>query len=411
MNGAPSNRKAALWLMVAIVSASCMGFYVVEIWGAGQPQHFSDLYAPWWGAHEFLLHGRNPYSAAVAHEIQSEIYGTQAVPAYRDDPSEFAGGFAYPLYTSFFLWPTVYLSFPAAKTVFLCGSILAVAGSALLWMRAFRFRPPPVQVLAILVFTLGSFPALQGIRLLNLSLLAAALLAVTLALLASGRLILAGIFLAASTLKPQFTIILVPGLALWSISDWKRRQALAWSFAASMALLIGAAEWLQPGWIGNFVQIVGAYRHYTFGRSLLDVWFTPRGGPYAAAVVLVVLLWLCWPFRRYPANAPAFSLAISLLLAGTLLVVPTLAPHTQILLLPGVLCLLQWGTLRAKSANRFVQLAALSVWLLLAWPWLAAATLTAAASVVSRGVLQRWWELPLYTSPILPLAVCVALVS
>lgn len=67
--------KPALWLILSIISASCMSFYVAKIWSANQPPHFSDLYAPWWGAHELFLHGRNPYALAVAHEIQTVIYG------------------------------------------------------------------------------------------------------------------------------------------------------------------------------------------------------------------------------------------------------------------------------------------------------------------------------------------------
>jgi hypothetical protein len=394
-----------------------MGFYAAKIWSAGQPPNFSDLYAPWWGAHELFLHGRNPYTPAVAHEIQTVIYG---VPQYgvpqsgapptagRGGPSELAGGFAYPLYAAFLLWPTVYFPFATVQIVFLWVSIFATVGSLRLWLRALDFRVPPFQFLTLALFTLGSFPALQGIRLQNLSVIAAALLAAAIFLLSTGHLKLAGIFLAASTLKPQFTILLIPWLALWIAAEWRRRQSLAWSFAASMLLLIASSEWLQPGWIGQFAGMVRAYRQYTFGQSLVDVWLSPRIGPYAAAALILAVLALSWQYRQHPAGSPAVSISFSMTLAATLVVIPTLSPHAQLLLLPGFLCLFRYNGLLWASRG-FARLTLLGAWLLLAWPWIAAMGLTAAALFLPNSALLRWWELLLYPSPILPLAVLVAL--
>jgi hypothetical protein len=400
--------RPVLWLVLAIVSASCMEFYVAHIWSADQPPHFSDLYAPWWGAHELLLHGRDPYAPAVAHEIQTMIYGVPVAAAYRGDSSELTGGFAYPLYAAFLLWPAIYVPFSIAQVLFFFLSILVTLASLVLWLRGFRFHVTPVQLLTFALFTLGSFPALQGIRLQNLSLIAAVLLAAAVALLTTEHLTLAGIFLAASTFKPQFTLVLVPWLALWTLSDWRRRQSLAWSFLASMLLLVGASEWLLPGWFGRFLEVVRAYRQYTFGRSLLDVWFTPRVAPFVAAALLLAVLALCWKYRRHPANSQGFFLCTSLVLAATLVVIPTLAPHAQLLLLPGALCLFRYRDELWRS-SQFARLLLFAVCFLLAWPWVTATGLTLAATVLPMRSLLRWWELPLYTSPLSPLAVLLAL--
>jgi hypothetical protein len=400
--------KSLSWLILSVICAGCMQFYVAKIWSAGQPPHFSDLYAPWWSAHELFWHGRDPYTPAVAHEIQTVIYGAPVSAAYSGDPSELAGGFAYPLYAAFLLWPTVYLRFSTVQNVFYFVSILVTLGSLVMWLRGFHFRVPRIELLTLAFFTLGSFPALQGIELRNLSLVAAALLAAGLVLLADEHLILAGIFLAAPTFKPQFTIVLVPWLAFWAVSDWRRRQCLIWSFLVTMLLLIGASEWLLPGWFGHFLGVVRAYKQYTFGRSLLDVWFTPRVGPLVAAGLLVAVLALCWQYRRHRANSPEFFLATSLVLAATLVVIPTLEPHAQLLLVPGFLCLLRYHGILWKS-RPFARLLLLAVWLLLAWPWIAATGLTLAAIRLPASALHRWWELPLCTSPLLPLAVVVAI--
>jgi hypothetical protein len=400
--------KTIAWLVLSVTAASCMGFYVARIWSAGQPAHFSDLYARWLGAHELFLHGRNPYTPEVAREIQTVIYGAPQTAAYPGDPAEIAGGFAYPLYTVFLLWPTVYLSFSTVQNIFLWALILVTIGSIPLWLRAFDFRVSLPQLFILLVLTLGSFPAMQGIWLQNLGLIATALLAATMALLATGHLIPAGIFLAMSTFKPQFTIVLIPWLALWTASDWRRRQYLAWSFLLSMLLLIGGGEWLQPGWVSYFMRTARAYKQYTFGHSLLDVWFTSREGPWAAAALFLTVLVLCWHYRRHSGDSPGFFLAISFVMAATLVVIPTLAPHAHLLLLPGVLCLLRYRSSFSKS-RRFTRALLVAVWLLLAWPWVTAAALTMVAVVLPVAALLPWWEVPLYTSPVLPFAVFLAL--
>src|SRR5579864_4850067 len=301
--------KAVCWLLLSIVSAGSMAFYVDEIWSAHQPPHFNDLYARWWGAHELLLNGRNPYSPAVSHEIQTVIYGASADAGSPDDPTGIGGGFAYPPYVALLLWPTIYLSFPAAQKVFLCVSTLAALVSFVLWLRLLRFRWSLLTWLTIAVFTFGSFPSLQAIRLQNPSLLAAAFIAIALFLLSTDRLILAGGLLAVSTFKPQFAIVLIPWLAFWTVADWHRRRHLAWSFLVTMLLLVLVSEWLVTGWISSFLFVIRAYRHYTYGHSLLDVWFTPVWGVVVAACVVISAFALCWKQRSQPADSMSFLLA------------------------------------------------------------------------------------------------------
>jgi hypothetical protein len=397
-----------LWLILSITCACSMEFYVAKIWSAGQPPNFSDLYAPWWGAHELFLHKRNPYSTPVAHEIQAVIYGAPTIAPRPGDPSEIAGGYAYPLYTAFFLWPVVHMRFPAVQILLICISAAATLGSLLICLRGIQYRGSLLLWLALVFFTCGSFPVLEGLRLGNLSLVAAGMLMLSIFLLARGRLTFAGVVLAAATFKPQFTILLVPWLAVWTLSNWRRRQSLVWSFMASMAVLIAASEWLMPAWIGNFLHVLAAYKSYTFGRSLLDVWFTHGWGQFASAAVIVATTVLCWRYRRFPAHSPATFVAISVVLAATLVIIPTLAPHTQILLLPGTLCLLRYGP-AASSSNRFGRPATLAVWLLLGWPWAAVTVMTASAIWVPLSALSQCWQVPLFTSPILPLALLVAL--
>jgi hypothetical protein len=386
-----------------------MGYYVVEIWGADQPPHFSDFYAPWWAAHELLLHGRNPYSPQVAHEIQNVIYGAPSTPTSPDDPQGIGGGFAYPPYAALLLWPTVHLSFSAAQRAFLLASVLLTLFSAALWLRILGVHPSSLKWIAVVIFVLGSFPVLQALQLENLSLIASALITITVVLVLKNHLVLAGIFLAVATFKPQFTIVLIPWIVLWTLGDWRRRSILARSFLGTLFLLFAVSEWLVPGWIRNFLEIIRAYRHYTYGHSLLDVWFTPSWGPMAGGAIVVAVLILCGRERAQVADSPRFVPVTSLVLAATVLVIPTLAPHAQLLLLPGVLCLLCNRSLLLSSGTP-EQLVLTAIWSLLAWPWIATFGLLLVSTRYPTPKLLGYWELPLYTSPLLPLAVLVGLV-
>jgi hypothetical protein len=405
-----STSKAVCWLLLSLVLAGSMAFYVGEIWSAHQPPHFNDLYARWWGAHELLLHGRNPYSPAVSHEIQTVIYGASADAGSPDDPTGIGGGFAYPPYVALLLWPTIYLSFPDAQKVFLCVSILAELVSLVLWLRLLRFRWSLLTWLTIAVLTFGSFPSLQALTLQNPSLLAAAFIAIALFLLSTDHLILAGILLAVSTFKPQFAILLIPWLAFWTGGDWHRRRPLAWSFLSTMLLLVLVSEWLVKGWISSFLSVIRAYRHYTYGHSLLDVWFTPVWGVAVAACVVIFAFAFCWKHRSQPADSMSFFLAANLILTVTLIIIPSLAPHAQLLLLPGLLCLLRGRTL-FSSSNSLLRVSSAGIVILLAWPWIAAFGLLLATIHFPVSTLLGYWPIPLYTSPLLPVAVSLALAS
>jgi hypothetical protein len=397
-----------LWLILSVVSAFSMWHYVTHIWSANQPAHFSDLYAQWWTAHEIFLHGRQPYTLEIAREIQTMIYGAPVSTTTTGDPAELSGGFAYPLYVVFLMWPTLHLPFATVRIIFACLFLALTLLSILLWLKALNWQLPSSGLVTLALFTLGSFPVLQGIKLQNLSLLAAFLVAATLASLAADHLILAGILMATATIKPQFVFLLLPWLAIWTIADWRKRRSFAWSFLATMLFLILSSEWLEPGWISHFFGILRAYKQYTYGHSLLDVWFSPRIGPLVGAALAVVVFILCWRCRANPAKSTQFLLASGLVLAATLVVVPTLAPHTQLLLLPGFLLLLRYRH-SIWQFSRTARLLFVAAWVLLAWGWIAAFGLSIAAIWMSDAKLVRFWMLPLYTSPLLPLGLLAIL--
>jgi hypothetical protein len=384
-----------------------MWFYVTWIWAANQSPRFSDLYAPWWATHELLLHGRNPYTPAVAQEIQTVIYGAPIYSAYSGDPQAIGGGFAYPLFVVFLMAPTAWIPFPVVREIFFWSTPAIILLSLGLWLYALRWRIRPLELLTISVFALGSYPALQAMKLQNLSVVAACLVAGGLAGIVANRLILAGILLSIATFKPQCVVILIPWLALWTIGRWRERRWLAWSFLGGMALLLTSSEILLRGWTADFLKVVIAYRRYTYGHSLLDIWFSTHGEPFVAIAFWLVVMVLCSKYLLVSAQGMPFFLVCCLVLASTLVVIPTIEPHAQLLLLPCALVLVRCQNFIWES-GRLHRLLFTAAACLLGWEWIAAFGLTLAAIWLPQRTLVGWWMLPLYTSPLVPLGMLLS---
>ena len=402
-----------------MLSAASMWFYVqwvlvpyqkADAAAHGRPRgNLSDLYPRWLGTRELLLHHRDPYSSEVTREIQSGYYGRPLDPRRMDDPRfnepKDQQGFAYPLHVIFLLAPTIGLPFPVVQAGFRWLLVILTLASVLLWLRVLRWRPSAATTAIIILLTLGSYAVVQGIKLQQLTLVVSALLAGCGAALVAGHFSLAGFLLALATIKPQLALPLAGWLTLWAASDWRRRQSFIWSFALSMAIFLGASEYILPGWMREFRDAVAAYRQYTGGAgSLLDVLTTPWLGKILAAVAVLAVVVMGWKVRRASHDSAAFSSILALVLAVTLVIVPSFAPYNQVLLLPAVfLITISWKDLWSRGS--LTRVACGLGLLVVGWPWLASCGLMLASRFVSPSSLQKAWTVPLYTSLGIPLVV------
>jgi hypothetical protein len=402
---------------LALLLAASMVFYVVgvlipyQVRDAGRtgvPRgNLSDLYPRWLGAKEMVEQGRDPYSLEVSRDIQRGYYGRELDPRNPADPKD-QQGFAYPVYVTFLLWPTFGLPFSVVQDTFFWLLLALTALSVPLWVAGLRLRFEWPALLAATLLAVGSFPTAQGVALQQLSLLVAVMLAGCAALIARGWLIPAGVLLALATIKPQVTAPLAAWWLLWVVSDWRRRQGLAWSFGGTMLVLLAGSEWLSPGWLGRFRQALADYQTYTSGRSLVDTLFTPIGGAILTGVLVLLTAAYCWRVRREPAGEPGYRRALALVPAVTLVIIPTWAPYNQVLLLPALLLL--WGEREVLAqVGRPARYAAFIVGLLVGWPWIASQGLMLASLVLPATTVQSGWTLPIWTSLFIPFAVLAAL--
>jgi hypothetical protein len=406
--------KSMFALAISILLAASMWFYVIGILRARQvaesevkgiPRgNLSDLYPRWLGARELLLHHSNPYSSEVALEIQEGYYGRRLDSNRPNDPKD-RQGFAYPVYVIFLLAPLIGLPFHTVQIFFYWVLIGLTALSVWLWLRAVNWRLPTIGIVICTVLTLGSIPAVQGIKLQQLSLLAAALLAGAAACVASGFLFSGGVLLALATIKPQLAWLFAAWMMVWAFSDWSKRRRVVFGFGAVMAGLLIGAEFVLPGWLGMFADAVKQYHGYTQNQSVLDVlapWIF--AGKLLAVVAIALSAWLLWKLRsRLNGAQPGRELA--LVMALTVLVVPMYAPYNQVMLLPPILVLLRdWRFFWRSRGRRFLFAVA---GLALAWQWIASVGLSGVYLLESPVAAMNGWKWPFFATFALPVLIFV----
>lgn len=406
--------RTAFRLLLAIVMATSMWLYVQLVLIPYQKTqgpmrqsprgNLSDLYPRWLGARELLLHRRDPYSSDITREIQIGYYGRLLDPERPGDPRD-QQGFAYPVYVVVILAPTIKMPFAIVHELFFWLLALLTAASVLIWLGALRWSPSRTGIIVWLLLTLCCFPSIQGLKLQQLSLMVAALVAASIWALTKHRFVASGALLALATIKPQLVFLLILWLFIWVLGDWRKRSATLWSFAVTMAVLVTAGELLLPGWIGEFRTAMKDYYSYTGGgRSVLDVALSPVWGRSMAAVLIVLLAVFTWYHRRAREDSSAFQWSFCLALATTLLVIPMYAPYNQLLLIPALMMTVRVkDQLRARSgASRFfLAFTAISVF----WPFAAAICLVVALAFLPAETVQRAWGLPFYPTFAIPIAI------
>jgi hypothetical protein len=409
-------------VVLAAIAAASMWFYVIGILRARQvaeaeakqiPRgNLSDLYPRWLGARELLLHHRNPYSREVTLEIQEGYYGRRLDSARLNDPKD-QQGFAYPVYVVFLLAPVIGLPFSTVMVGFYWALGILTAISVWLWLKVLHWQLPGGGLSASVLLTVGSFAAVQGIKLEQLSLLVAALLAGAAACAASGWFFPSGVLLAVATIKPQLAWLLVAWLLLWAISNWKERRTLVFGFGLVMFALLAGSEVVLPGWLRMFVAGVRDYHSYTQSQSVTEVMLTQILGSVASpalyhlvaqvvgAIAVLACVPLLWKLRKEQASASGFGNAMSLSLAAIVLVVPMYAPYNQLLLLPAILLLVRQreAFLSGSPGRRLGYFLGVFV---VGWQWVASLVLTVIYFLLSRERAFNGWTWPFFATFAVP---------
>ena len=373
-------RNVRLWLLLSFLAAGTSWLYVhrvlvpwtsyLHLQNGYVIAQISDLYSPWVGTRELLLHHRNPYAPEVSHEIQMVFYG-HAINQTYDKPGVALVDeqrFAYPVYEVFLTAPLAYVDFAEVQrwAPFVLGSLIAV--NIFFCVSILHWRPSWEAIAATVLFTLSSPQIVQGLRLQQLAIVEGCLLTAGAWCISRNHAGTAGVLLALSTIKPQMALLPLCWFAIWAVGDWHRRWRLAASFIATMVALIAAGELLLPGWPRYFLAGLSAYRKYAMPTSALRVALGDTLGEILGGILVLGLLAFAWQNRKAAGDSRQFASILAAFFMCALLAFPLFTPFNQVLLiLPALLLLHGW-----KALPRFSRLVFI---LLLSWPCIISLTL------------------------------------
>lgn len=390
--------RIRIWLLLAFLASGITWLYVSRVLGPWGDYNYAkrdrvktqmgDLYSPWVGTRELLLHRRNPYGPEVSHEIQRVFYGHAIYQKYGESGIEIVNEqrFAYPVYVVFLMAPTIYLDFATVYRFAPFALGLLVAVSVPLCLDLLRWRLPWNQVAAIAVFVLSSPQIVQGMSHQQLAIVVGCLLIAGAWCVNKNYLMTGGALLALSTIKPQMSLLPLCWFLIWTMGDWLKRRNLLVAFLVSLTALIVAGELILRGWPGYFVAGVAAYREYAPTSSLLRVALGDTLGEIVGGIIILALLALAWRNRTEAARSLQSAPMFAAFLMGTVLTFPLFTPYNQVLLiLPVMLLLRDWKALPRSSRLVFIVIAS--------WPWI-----TSAALLLSAPRLNSPNRLPLLPS-------------
>jgi len=422
-NRSPS-RRALLALALAMMGAASMLYYhqrllVPRALEAGLAKHLrgvyafgNDFYPVWLTSKQCLQQGRNPYSTETTVQIQKGLFGRPLDPRIATDPTDLRM-FAHPAFTILLLWPLAELPFPVARVVLVLLLAVMTLASIVFWTRALSWDLRWNWLAVIFLLTMCSYPTLEGLYVGQLGLLVAFLLAASILALQRGRLLLAGILIALTAIKPQMTLLAGFYLVLWSSQDWRKRWRFGVALSSTLLLLTGASLAIWPRWIPSWAHVVLQYHRYA-RRALVGEVLGSALGPHAAgpatlimiAAGMVVALVLAWNNRAAAADSLEFWLTLSLLLSiTTVTLLPGQAVYDHVILLSGALLLARWWpSVRSTWILRALMATGLAI---LLWPWFASCGLIVLRPLLSH---QQFYSaavlaLPLRTAAAFPFVV------
>jgi len=345
MNERIASGKLRAWLLVGLLVGVLFTLESVAVHAflTSRSLGGNDFYSRWAGARALLLEGRDPYSLDVTVEIQAVI-GVD--PIY-----EGKGGFAYPLYVLFLFWPLVYLPYDWALAVWMVTLQWVATATVVGLLRLERWQPSPLRLTGLLLGTLFLYPITRTIMLGQFTLHVTLFLVAALWALQRGRDGWAGVWLAATSIKPQMVLLIAPCLVLWAVV--RRRWRLLGGLLAGGGLLLLASLALFPRWPISFLQDVQRYSQVAGGRNPLVVLMSlvwPGGADavrYGLNGLLLLAMLVAWR-RGWSDEGDCFAQAVHWTIVVTLLVTFQTGTTNQAMLLIPLLAWLRralerWG--------------------------------------------------------------------
>jgi len=383
--------------------------------GLGNGYSFgNDFYQIWLSSREWLRQGRDPYSPEVTRDIQIGLYG-RPLNQPRDQLDRRA--FPYPVFTDLLFWPTTRFPFHPLRIAVVCVLVPLAFAAVLMWLRVLECRLRWQWIAVIVLLTLCSYPALEGLYAAQVGLLVSFLLAASFLALQRHRFLLAGFFMAITTIKPQVTVLVICYLLLWSLYDWRARGRFVLGFCSTMTLLFAASLAALPHWVQWWAHQLLAYHNYTLSPLVTAVLTSDLGRLTGLATFVltagsvVTALLLSWRNRAVAFGSFAFWITVTLILCITIItILPGQAIYDHLNLLPGVLLLVRYRD-QLLAAGRVPRILLSIGALILLWPYAAAFALILLSPWLASAIFDSLpvFLLPIRTAASIPFAVLALL--
>jgi hypothetical protein len=381
--------------------------------GLGNGYAFGDDFYPvWLAARLSRLEHRNPYGPETTRQIQIGLFGRPLNPLNPTDPPVDYREFAYPAFTELLVWPVADVQFSQLRPILAALLALVTVASLWLWMLALQWRVHPLWFAVIVVLAVCNYQVLEALFAEQPGLIVGFSLASAALALRQNHLLLAGVLMALTLVKPQMTLLAVVYLLLWSLSD-RRRAKFSVGLLITIAFLVGASLYLWPRWIEQWIKILLGYHRYAtppLVTVLLGNW-----SPYLGKALIIVLLGVCcllaWRNRRATPNSFDFWWTLSLLLAITsVTLLPGQAIYDHVILFPGIFLLLRYRRELSNAGRVPRTLLAIGA-VVLFWPYAAAFALIVLRPLLSPDIFNSTaiFALPIRTAASLPFAVLTLL--
>lgn len=364
-----SRLRPAMWGLIVLgylLVFAAQSWLTREVFVQANPGA-NDFYPRWLGGCALLWEGASPYSAETTLRIQQGIYGRAA------DADEDQAAYAYPLHTLLLTWPTCLTrDFSVVQAVWMTFLTHAAIAGTILARRAVGWKAGSLEWAGTLVWAVIVYPNARAILLGQLSLIVFICLVGSLALVKLDHLAWAGLLLAAATIKPQMSLLMVAWLLWWAAHTGRRR--LLGFFAGALGAMMVAVTLLDPGWFGGFVGQLLRYPSYTelgSGIGILTTYYL--GTPlYVEALITVVaavaLLAVWWKERNASYGLMLWVTAVTAL--GTHFLAPrTATTHFAVLLVPLFMLFESWHREHLGSVRVWLTLGLVFVgsWALFLW--------------------------------------------
>ena len=256
-----NNRYIQMGLIVFLGLIILVGLaWVNYTFSKGNPGG-NDFLVHYIGARSLLYDGLSPYSDEVAVRIQTAAYGHPA------QGIEHELRVAYPLYSVFLFTPFAVIGdYNIARAIWMTCLEIALIAMSFLALNLTEWNPPLWLQGLILLFSIIWYHAIRGLINGNVVILIALAISAILLSIKKEHDKIAGILLAAVTIKPHIVVLFIAFVLIWSL--YKGRWILLQWFVGTLFVLVVISVLIIPDWIIQNIQEVLRYPGYNPAGTL-----------------------------------------------------------------------------------------------------------------------------------------------